>query len=374
MKYLRLFEEHHENLDVVLSTIDDDNADKIKDYIGFDEKDYEIDTSYYDSRYPKNVKYNGSELTILVKQNMLENLMGVEDGVIGHIQGLTSHYSGNYEYYVDDSELDYIHSYLSGSTLEDIKKLAHKFGFQIDPEEEGEIKELFENLGLEDIFVDIKNEISSEHESAIRDLARDILKKLPFEINYTTRSNKDFELYFNYQEVIDYIKKHNLKVKTIKQFIENCDYDEFGYNLDYSDGKYEFLGDFKEVDKLVRDACEQYTQFPDELFPKLIKHNKIELFKNKIEFADFYQHYKIFIKHVLKGLNIFEHAKHFNNSVLEWFKTYDFQKWFIEEYKDIYAKPNYNSSNYKLLISSEIVDPKIKEEYEYLVNAEKYNL
>ena len=373
MFYLRLFEEHHENLDVVLSTIDDDNADKIKNYIGLKEGEYEIPTEYYNSRYPNRVKYNGSELSILINKSTLERLTNIEDGVIDYIQGLTSHYSGNYEHYVDDSELDYIHTYLSATTFEEVKKLAQKFGFQIDPQEEKEIKELFEELGLEGVLDDVKNEISSEHEDATKKLARDILKKLPYEIDYS-RNNKDYELYFNYEEVINYIKKHNLKVKTIKEFIENCDYDEFGYDVDYSEGKYEFLGNFENVDKVVREACEKYTEFPDELFPKLIENNKLELIKNKIDLADFYQHYKIFIKSERKELRLFEHANHFKNSVLEWFKTYEFQKWFIEEYKDIYAKPNYESSNYKLLISNEIVNPKIKDEYEYLVGAEDYNL
>lgn len=378
MKYLRLFEEHHENLDVILSTINDDNADKIIDYIGLKDGEYEIETTYYDNRYPNRVKYNGSELSILMNHVTLERLMDVEEGTINYIQSLASNYGGNYEYYVDDDELNYIHSYLSGSTINFVKYLAHKFDFQIEPEEEGEIKELFQNLGLENILDEIKNEVSNEHESAIKQLANDVLKKLPFELNYAN-GNKDFEIYFNYEEVITYIKKHNLKVKTIKEFIENGDYDEFDYGIDYSDGKYDFLGNFEDVDKVVRNTCEQYTDYPDELFSKLIEHNKLELIQKKKDLADFYQRYKAWIDYDRKEHTLFELAKHYKNSVLEWFKTYEFQQWFIEEYIDKDDKQeerdaNYGSTNYKILNNNEIINPMIKDEYEYLVDSEKYNL
>ena len=376
VEYLRLNPikentENSENLDVILSTIVIDNPEKVLDYIGLDKDDYEVNTTYYDSRFPTNKAYNDSELEIILNHRTLENLMNIEENVIQYIQSLVSSYGNNNEYYVDDDELNYVHSYLTGRTFENVKKLAHIFDYQIDPEEEGEIKNFFEYLDLKSVLDDVKNEISMEHERAIEELAKDIIKKLPFEIGYSRDNKKDLELTFNYQEVIDYIQKYKLKVTTFKEFIEYVDADELDYGIDYSDGKYEYLGDFKDVDKKINETCEKYIDNPDEIFPKFIQSDNLELIKKKIDLANFFYRYKTYLDYDNQDLHLFEIAKHFNKTVLEWFKTYDFQKWFIEEYEHKVVE---DVDKYKLLKHSEIIEPKIETEYEYLIDASRYNV
>jgi len=364
-------EDTSENLDIKLSTIDEDNYKKVLDYIGIDSNDYEINTTWYNRDFPDGKMYNDSEIHILISNSDLEDIIGVQEGSINYIQGWDSDF-GNIEYYVDDDELNYVHHYLNDETFAKIIELAKLFDYEIDPEEENEIYEFFDYLGLKGLMEDIKSEIAMENERAITKVAREALKKLPFDIGYSRDNKKDLEITFNYQEVINYIKKYNLKVKTFKELLENIyDTDDLSLEIEYSDSKHEYLGDFEDVKKAINNACDQYIDNPDEIFPKLIEVDNIELIQSKKELANFFYNYKGYIAYENVEWRLFQYAKHFKNKTLEWFKTYNFQKWFIEDYENELAK---NADKYKLLKLSEIIDPKIETEYEYLIDVEKYNI
>ena len=148
------------------------------------------------------------------------------------------------------------------------------------------------------------------------------------------------------------------------------DADDFSYDFEYED-KYEFLGDFHEVNTAVVNLCDNYIDNPDEMFPKLIEVDNLELLKDKINLANFFLKYRVYLNYDRKEMYLFYIAKHINKTILQWFKTYNFQKWFIEEYESDIAK---GSDKYRLLKSSEIIEPKIQSDYEYLVDSEKYNL
>jgi len=95
--------------------------------------------------------------------------------------------------------------------------------------------------------------------------------------------------------------------------------------------------------------------------------------KKKKELANFVYVYPTFIDYKRVEYNLFEYAIHFNNSVLEWFKTFEFQKWFIEDYvNEVVKDPKVYS--YKMLQKHKIINTQTIKEYEYLVDAEKYNL
>lgn len=378
MKYLRLFEEHTENLDVILSTITEDNYEKILDYIGLDKDDYEIKSSYYDRNFPKNVMFNDSDITILIHSKDIENMMNVEEGIINYLLQISSYYS-NYTYEMDDSEYDYIHTYLSGNTLNEVKILAEIFDFEIDPEEEGAILELFLELGLKKDLEDIKSEIQMENERAVEKAAKYIIELLPFSVENSSDSKKDLELSFSYQEVIDYIKKHNLKVKTFKDLLENIyDSDEFSYEFEYGDLKHDNLGNFEDVNNKVSEICTNYINSPEEIFPKLIFIDNLELIKNKKDLADFIYEFNVYLDYENKNrYTLFELAVKLNNNILQWFKSYEFQKWFIEN--DVYGfdKADYKdpmTTKFKFLELNNITNSKIKDEYDYLIDSEKYNL
>lgn len=355
-------ENDDENLIDVLSSPEFKPED-ILNHIGLEEKEYKIPNKY-DSNWG-DPEYTNDGVSMFIKSSKLEKLMGVEEGVINYIINFTSYYSG-YEYYVDDSELDYLNSYLKTEVLEKIKELANLFDYNIDTDENGEINKFFNYIGLDDKLDDFKTEISYENESAIKDASKDLLKRIPFSLDSKHSNDFDLELYFDYDEMIEYMNKHKLDVKTIKEYLENIyEADEFSYDIEYEGGKLDFMGDFKDLNKIVIDIVDTYLNSPDEIFQNLIKCDNIELFKRKLDLAIFAYNYDIWIDHERKRLDLFEIAKHYNGKILEWFKTYDFQSKLIDDS---------DTEIYNALKVSGIINPEIEKEYGYLIDKDKYNI
>jgi hypothetical protein len=354
----------NDNLISILESPDFKPEDILK-HIGLDEKDYEIDTDYH--RTPK---YDNEGIIFLINNSLLEDLMNIEHGFIDYLQQITSSYSG-YEYYVDDDELNYIDRYLSDDTTKKIKELAILFDYQIDTEKdtekEGEIKEFFEYLGLKRLLDDVKSEISMENERAVEAAAKNLIESLPFSISPKySGSKKNLEIEIDYKTIIDYMKKYKIDVKTLKELFENLEESsDFSYDFEY-EGKYDFLGDFKDVNNVVETAMENYVDNPDEVFVKLIECDNLELFKEKIELANFTYTYDTWIDYNRNRFILFDLAKHYNKEILQWFKSYEFQNQIISDKND--------TEMYKLLQQSNIIDPKIEKEFSYLVDSEKYNL
>ena len=80
--------------------------------------------------------------------------------------------------------------------------------------------------------------------------------------------------------------------------------------------------------------------------------------------------YDSWINYNRNRLNLFELAKHYNKSILQWFKSYEFQKQILEDNNFLTT----DATIYKSLQKSEIINPKIESEFGYLVDADKYNL
>jgi hypothetical protein len=356
-EYLRAnpIKENSENkvdLKEILSEPNLKDEDLVK-YIGLDEKKYKF----------KDKSENWKGFIIEIKEEYLERLTNSENGIFSLLLRICSDYN-DYSYYVDDYELNYIHSYISGETFKTIEKLSQLFDYHIDMKKEGDIKNLFKYLGLKNVLEDIKTEISYEHEYAIELSAKSILKSFPFELSSSFSSQFQIELEFEYDTVIKYIEDNKLSVSSIKEFLENVN-EINGLDYNFEDLKYDFLGDFKGVSKAIDDDIEDYLDSPDDIFPRVIAIDNIELMKDKVDLANFTYIYDIFIDFNRKRLNLFDIAKHYNKEILKWFKTYDFQKMIINESNtDIYIE----------LKKSEIIDPKIEEEYSYLEESPKYNL
>ena len=146
---------------------------------------------------------------------------------------------------------------------------------------------------------------------------------------------------------------------------------EFGYDIEY-EGKYDFLGDFEELIRRVEKSVDEYLDEPDSLFPILIQKDNLELFKKKLNLADFDSEYDGWYGgQYRESLNLFQiairYADSSKNRFLEWFKSYDFQKNLIDD--------SYNRVGiYKELEKLDIIDPEIDNEYSYLISAEKYNI
>jgi len=364
-------EEETDNLDVILKSPDFKPED-ILDYMGMDEEDYEIEKEsefdYFLRKYITKPKYDKDGITFNIKLNYLENILDIETGILDYILRIARSHDGYSDYYVDDSEMEYLQNYLPKNVVHDIEKLAKTFNYDInlddsDEEHLGQIVEFFNDIGLNSDIQDFKNEISYENERAIEKAARKLLEELPIDVDRNWTGKFDLEISLSYDTIIEHIKQNKLEVKTIKEFIQNMNHD-LSYDFEY-DMKQEFLGDFKDLVREVENVVDKYLSSPDDIFPKIIECDNLEFFKKNIDLAVFNYWYDTWISGNRKQLTLFEIAKLNNKSILEWFKSYDFQKYIISESE---------AEIYKLLLVVEIINPKIKEDYEYLLDSDKYNI
>lgn len=333
-EYLRnsVTESNEENEKNLLTFLESDFDPKdIQNYIGIDENDYQVKSDRWQS---EDEIYKSDSLTIFMKSDELENLMNINDGVINWMLNITNYYS-NYEYYIDDSELDYLDRYLSYENIKKIEALAKLLKYELKYDKYGDIDigvihEFFIKLGLKRELTDFKNEISSEKEQALKASIKDELKTIPFEISYSNKEKFDIELYFDYEDIIKYIKKHNLQeIKSISEFLENVQ-NSFSYDIEYEGLEDYIKNGYKDLNREVENVVEKYLDSPDDIFPKLIQVDNLELFKNNIEYALFSYWYKIYIKYNDKEGNLFELAKIINGDILKWLKTSEFEKYILK--------------------------------------------
>jgi len=344
----------------------------INKYIGFDEDEAIINSEKnYHYPYEKEFSYDEKGFTLIINIEVLENLLDIENGSISSILQLTRD-NNNYEFYVDKEELDYLGNYTKKETNDKIIELSKLFYFDdnIDPTEQGKIADLFKYLDLTDDLETFESEISMAHERAVEIAAKKALEKMPFNINDNTNHDSDtkkyqIELVFEYKTMIKYMIKYKLNVKTIKEFLSNIyDSDDLRYEtIEYEDS-YSHLN-FDNLKNSIDDVVSKYVDSPDDIFPIWIKTDNLEMFKKMEKKYAFYDYdYDIWFKYYRKHINLLEIAKLYNGKILEWFKTYEFQKYLIEN----------DNENYKLIMKSNILNPEIINEYSYIVNVDKFNM
>lgn len=331
---------------------DSDKFDEIENYIGFD-FEYKIKDSY------------SWDFEIYLNEENLSNVVDVEESVISYVQQMASDYS-NYEYYLDADELNYVANFLSKDSLKEIKNLAKYVGFKGDVEEDGVIIELLEYLGLNDLIDDIMNEMRMEHERAVQDTADYVLGSFPFSFGFGDR-NFNLSLEFDIDETLKHIEKYKLKVDNLKEYLEKINFSEISYEVEHD--HYENLGDFEDLNVEVYNKVQNYVLFPETLVKEFVLNDDLELLKEHIEDAHFIEKYDYWYNHKKLSENLFEIANTKNGKILKFFKSYKFQKWFLKD-----NNIDNNIIRYKQLVENEILHPKIKNEYGYLVGGEKYNL
>ena len=300
----------------------------IVNYIGFEGEDYEIATEKNWDTYEDIPSYDEEGITFYIDNEKLENEIGLNDiGIFNFLLSFNGY--NNYEYYVDDEELHYLHHYINDNLKTKIKKLSKIFKYEINVNEEGKISDLFYKLGLESKLEDFKNEIAMENERAIEKAANALLKSLPYDIDNNFGYNKNFnlELTFNYKDIIEYIKKYNIEeVETIKEFMENVsENDDLSYEFEY-EMKYDYLGDFKDLTREIENIVDDFVNNPDKVILYIVKSDNLKMFKKNIDLAFFSYKYNIHIDYSIKKLNIFELAKKINKDILQYMKSKEFEK------------------------------------------------
>jgi len=311
----------------------DFKAKDILDHIGLEKDEYKFDRDYNFITNQYDPSFHDNGMTIFMHLSTLENLMGLDKGVLNYFLQFTVY--NDYEHYVDDEELNYLDRYLSDEIIDKIKKLSKLFktGIKIEEDKWGimyAIPNLFEELGLKDDLTDFKYEIANEQERALSKSCITQIKTLPFDLSYHYSDDFDAELKFDYETLIEYMKKHNIKVKTISELFENIyEADEFTYENEWERIN-DYIGDYNDLNNAVEKIIDEYLKWPDEIFPKLILNNNLKLFKKNKEKADFSYYYNTWIKYNKFNGNLFQMAKLINSQkILEWFRTKEFEQ-FIE--------------------------------------------
>jgi len=299
--------------------------DNILKYIGFDEDEYKIEIENNWRTGEDESSYDEKSLTMLINSNTLEHSIGSYDnGIIEYLLSFDKY--NNNEHYVDDEELNYLCGYLNNELLEKIKKLSIIFKSEIDPNEEGEIKELFDKLGLESKLEGFLSEIQMEKEREIEKEAQELIKSLPYLIE--SKFNKDFnlQLYFEYDEIIKYIKKHNIeKVETIKEFIESVfENSDISYDFEYNISS-ENMSDYNDLKNEVENVVDDFIGSPDDVFLYMIKEDKLDIFKKNIDLAIFSYVYDTWIDSNRVRVNLFQIAKNANKDIYKWMITDEFE-------------------------------------------------
>jgi len=337
----------------------DFKPEDIINYIGLGDKEYRIPTKYsYSDDGPMYIPdFDDKGVTIYTNSSILEKLMDIEGGIIYYLLQFSASYN-NYEYDVEDDELNYINNYLSDDIINKIKKLSDIFSYKLDLEEGEEIRKFFEYLGLNDELENFKTEISYENERGVSKAANALLESLPFNVNTEYKDDFNLELYFEYDTIIEYMKKHNMKVENIKDFLENIyEASDFSYDFEY-EMKQEYMGDFEDLKKEIDKVVQKYIDSPDDIFPKLIECDNLELFRNKFELSIFDYSYSYWNNGKRKQGDLFDMARDYNGKILQWYSTAEFKEKVKEKVDSVY---------YDELI-------KKIEDYEALEMSKKYNL
>lgn len=350
IKNFKIFENSlYTPLKKVLDNSGDIIEEELEKVIGFDKKDYKLDV------------INDLNFYLNVKEEFFDDFVNVENGVFRHYLGISSNYGG-YENYVDESEIEYLHYYFNEENEKLFKRLCELLDVKNDDKDTSLLLALGNNIDTSDILY----EISDANEMVIRKEVNKAFDDLPFQVDLNYTGNFDLELELNIHKIIDYIEKKELEdINTIADFLENVDYGNFTYEVE-NVWESEFDRDFTDTNKVIKeqleniiDELEEITKLPKPDPNQLTLFNDFEEYEAKYNFNS-----EIFTKLKFEDLR---YAKDVGGKLLAWFKSYLFQKPFMD-----------NSENklfdYKRLESENILNPEIEKEYGHLVSAEKYNM
>jgi len=328
------------------------NEEELKKIIGLDPYNYEL-----------TIDNDRKSFELSVKEKFIEDFLNLEDGIFRFIFSVTCP-SGYYDFYVDDSELDWISRYLTNENLHKLKKVG-KFLDLNDIAEDERLYDVFSILGRDLIdYNDIICEISAAKEIVVKNGVNKVLKELPIEFENSYTGNWGIDIIFNIEKIGEYIEENNLEdINTVSDFLENVDFSDLNYELENT-WESEFDTDYTDTNKEFSKAIDELIEkmnIPEE---KYNDPNQLKLFNDKFDKSEYKFDFDFFSKISVDNNNIYK-SKHLGGKLFAWFKSYVFQKNYMK-------KPDLKKYNF--LKSHEIIHPKIKDEYEYLDSANKYNI
>lgn len=322
------------------------NDEEISKLIGFDPINYDL-----------SVYRHGMEFQLSFKEQFIVDELDLYGDTITRALFVGSY---GWEHHVDESEIEYINRYFSDENEKCAKKLIKILDLNIT--NLNDIGDVFFALdGIINIS-DIIDEISEAESDAIINHVNGLFEKLPIDISKTYSYDYDIDIKFNVNDIGEYIDKNNLKdIDTVADFLRSLNFYEF-FDIENISEYSDEIDSFKIQEKIqeelekVIDLFEEYDIFVPKDDP-----NQSSLFKDD-KSKKYKLPYDIFSK---LDFNNIEYAKNIGGRVLAWFKSYIFQKEYMKE-------PSLEK--YEKLITNDILNPKIEDEYEYLKGIEDFNL
>lgn len=255
----------------------DNNADKIIDFLGPECSEYNI------------ADINDNEIAFNFKDtdniySDIELFMGYENGTINFTEHITSY---GYENYVDDSENEYINTYINEKLFKKIQKFAKELDYNIVHEDNSVYSFILDNE-LDSIFESFRSEISSCNQTAVNE-------KIDKEINEYEIFSHDWgtkNILFYYSSMMSFMDEFPSDYETLDDVLI-----EFGNQIPYSfETEYDIYDyvDYKTVPTEIENELDYYWDdefelINDDYWIGLIEKDNVELikkYKNKITWED----------------------------------------------------------------------------------------
>jgi hypothetical protein len=211
-----------------------------------------------------------TEIIIICEDSDVENIMGVEEGVIRYINGIEYD-----EYYVDEDESKYIFNMMNEKTIKLVKEFAKELEYDIILNEEG-VYDFFKYLKLSDIFDEYITSLSiANHDALNRLVYKEITSIVPFEIDYFRKT----QLIIILEKLKKYIETNDKDFETITEVFKHI-----GNNVPYSyEISYELDDyiDYSDVEKELYDSISKIYDgyLTDNFWMNIISKDNITLFK-----------------------------------------------------------------------------------------------
>lgn len=363
VRIFKIFENYiltkYKNAEEKFKNKDEDEDEDIifKDLIGIDSKlyNYSVEKTKYD------------DLTLYFNEKDLEELMEVDDGILSFALQFKTY--NDYYYEVDKEEASY---YANDKGERLIKKLFKLLDIkkEVNPEN---ISYLFNIINNNIDIYRITAEIEIEFTNAVKYNCNKALDDLPFYLSNNYNSNYRYEVGFDFDNVEEYIKKNKLKdINTIGDLFYQCDFSSFCYEILNNPWESDYDKNFDNIHKEFNDVISELidTLKDDEIDQIDEDPNQLKLFKDfeSIKKEEKYKYqYDFFKKLNIKNLN---YAKYLGGKLYWWFTSYEFQK----NYISIETNNKQKIQKYEHLKNEEIINPRIENEYGYLVASDNFNL
>lgn len=215
VNYIEKFKEklrtEYASSNIFVKSLQEQDGDTIIEFLENSEylKQYDADP-YFDGRW------GSKKIDLGIKSNNLIELLELGNE-FESIRSL-SQYSNN-DYY-DSSEAEYMHGGLNSSNIELLKDLARKIGLSEKEygdfaEREGKIREFLDRYDFDNLIDVYNSEYSDAQANAEQNAAKELVDKIPFDVDETNFSMEDMFNYYiennltatNFDELIDQIKE-----------------------------------------------------------------------------------------------------------------------------------------------------------------------